>query len=394
MTKKVLQFCENRQIVYWHLASGHVECYDKNKRLSNVVYRAGLDKKRPEITGYREDIKMAKKMGGSGAMTIHDVARELGVSGSTVSRAISGKGRIGKETREKILDYISKNGFYPNASAQSLAQSRTYNIAVILPQVEDMVDMPFFHTCMFGVGEVTLANEYDMMVLITTGRDTRQLERLINNHKVDGMILTRTYQEDNFARFLKGNQMPFVTIGSLKDSEVIQVDHNHFEACRELTGILLSKGMKRIAYLGGDTAQVVNQNRYEGYVHAYLDTGSEVENAIVYKDLESQMTIERAAMELVRENVDCILCQDDTICDIVMAKLKKEKVRVPSQIRVASCYSSSFLERCPVPVTALKFDIMELGRKACQILINHIEGKEVPMKTLLEYEVVLKESTK
>lgn len=71
--------------------------------------------------------------------TIHDVARELGVSTSTVSRSISGKGRIGKDTRERVLKYIGESGYYPNAVAQSLAQSKTNNIGVILP----MISTPF-----------------------------------------------------------------------------------------------------------------------------------------------------------------------------------------------------------------------------------------------------------
>ena len=82
--------------------------------------------------------------------TIQDVAKELGVSTSTVSRAISGKGRIGKETRERVLKYIEENGYYPNAAAQSLAQSKTNNIAIILPEVDTLVEMPFFHTCMYA----------------------------------------------------------------------------------------------------------------------------------------------------------------------------------------------------------------------------------------------------
>ena len=97
-------------------------------------------------------------------MTIHDVARELGVSASTVSRAISGKGRIGEATRERIRNYIDEHGFYPNAAAQSLAQSKTNNIAIILPEVKALVDMPFFHTCMYGVEEVAQANDYDVIV--------------------------------------------------------------------------------------------------------------------------------------------------------------------------------------------------------------------------------------
>ena len=145
--------------------------------------------------------------------TIHDVARELGVSASTVSRAISGKGRIGKSTRERILRYIDENGYYPNAAAQSLAQARTSNIAVILPEVNTLVDIPFFHTCMYAVEEVAQANDCDILVVITNGKDVRPLERLIMNRKVDGMILTRTYDNDCFVPILKEKQIPFVTIG-------------------------------------------------------------------------------------------------------------------------------------------------------------------------------------
>lgn len=76
--------------------------------------------------------------------TIQDVGRELGVSTSTVSRSISGKGRIGKDTRERVMRYINENGYYPNAAAQSLAQSKTNNIGLILPEVDTLVDMPFF----------------------------------------------------------------------------------------------------------------------------------------------------------------------------------------------------------------------------------------------------------
>ena len=73
----------------------------------------------------RRDEGMNNNSGNDKTMTIHDVARELGVSASTVSRAISGKGRIGAATRDRILDYIEEHGFYPNAAAQSLAQSKT-----------------------------------------------------------------------------------------------------------------------------------------------------------------------------------------------------------------------------------------------------------------------------
>ena len=328
------------------------------------------------------------------AKTIHDVAKELGVSASTVSRAISGKGRIGEATRNRILEYIEEHGFYPNAAAQSLAQSRTNNIAIILPEVKTLVDMPFFHTCMYGVEEVARANDYDIIVVITNGRDTRPLDRLILNRKVDGMILTRTYENDFFAHFLKERQIPFVTVGKMEDEGIIQVDHDNAGACRELVSILFSKDIRRIAYLGSNMEQMVNRCRFEGYEEAYKRTGRRMENDIVYTNLTGKVLVEKAVDELLHKGVDCILCQDDFICDIVVRKLAKEEIDIPNQMKVASCHYSRILENYPVTITSLKFDIMELGRRACRLLLDRINDKQIPDMTLLDYEIILKESTK
>ncbi len=78
-------------------------------------------------------------------LTIGDIAEELGVSKTTVSRAISGKGRIGEKTREKVLRYIKEHDYRPNVIAKGLAQSRTYNIGLVIPGSYHLVELPFFH---------------------------------------------------------------------------------------------------------------------------------------------------------------------------------------------------------------------------------------------------------
>ena len=327
-------------------------------------------------------------------LTIHDVARELGVSASTVSRAISGKGRIGEATRKRILEYIEERGFYPNAAAQSLAQSKTNTIAIVLPEVKELVDMPFFHTCMYGVEEVAQVNEYDIIVVIANGTDTKPLERLILNRKVDGIILTRTYEDDCYARYLKERQVPFVVVGRTRETDVIQVDHDNTGACRELVTVLFSKGIQQIAYLGGNMEQMVNISRYEGYLDAFRKSGRKLDTDIVYTNLTSKVLVEKAVDELLQRKVDCMLCQDDFICDEVVRKLARQQVDIPKEMRVASCHYSRVLENYPITITSLKFNIMELGRRTCQVLLDMINDKIVPDMTLLDYEIILKESTK
>ena len=327
-------------------------------------------------------------------ITIHDVAKALGVSASTVSRAISGKGRIGEGTRRRVLQYIDENSFYPNASARSLAQSKTYNIAIIMPEVKDLVDMPFFHSCMHGAEEAAQLNDYDLLVVTTDGGNTKPLERMVNNRKVDGMILTRLYKHDAFVAYLKSAGIPFVAIGNSDDKDIVTVDHDNYGACRELVALLLSKGIKRVAYLGGGLNQTVNEKRYEGYVDGLKDAGKKPEKSIIYTDLVTRIQVSKAVEEILKTGADCILCQDDYICDEVVHHLAEKGIKIPKQMKVASCHHSKLLDNYPVTITSLKFDTMEIGRRACQTLLSMISGEDVPKNTVLDYEINLKESTK
>ena len=87
-------------------------------------------------------------------ITISDIAEALGVSKTTVSRAISGKGRIGEETRKKVLDYIEKCDYKPNVIARGLAQSKTFNLCVVMPGNYAIVDLPFFQEVIAGIQEI------------------------------------------------------------------------------------------------------------------------------------------------------------------------------------------------------------------------------------------------
>ena len=96
--------------------------------------------------------------------TIDDIARELGVSKTTVSRAISGKGRIGQATRERVLAFIKEHDYRPNVVARGLAQRKTYNIALLMPKDYVATEFLFFKDCMNGICEVASEYNYDIII--------------------------------------------------------------------------------------------------------------------------------------------------------------------------------------------------------------------------------------
>ncbi|WMC93755.1 LacI family DNA-binding transcriptional regulator [Kineothrix sp. MB12-C1] len=341
-----------------------------------------------------KSVGIAKREEITGKLTIKDVAESLGVSESTVSRAISGKGRIGEATRKKVFDYIEKHNYMPGINSNGLISGRTHNIAWVMPGDCDTVEIPFFQHCMLGLLEVVETFSYHLIVTVSGWSDISHLEHLVNNRKVDGVVLARTNVDDLAIKFLKEKGIPFLTIGSYDDNEVIQIDHDHRSACEELTSMLLLKGYQRVGLIGGSRKLIVNLNRYQGYADALTKVGKVPNSSLIYMDVENYVAAEIAVEELLRKEVECILCMDDAICLYVLNKLHKEMIEVPRHMKVSSFYNSNLLESHIPAVSSIEFDARELGRNAGKILIDYMEGKAVETKNLLGYEIGLKESTK
>lgn len=327
-------------------------------------------------------------------ITIADVAEALGISKTTVSRAISGKGRIGEATRQRVLTYIEEHDYKPNVIAKGLAQSRTYNLCVVMPGSFALVDMPFFKDAMTGIQEISEMMEYDILLCIGQQNNLANLDRIISNHKVDGVILLRTFLYDQQIELLQEKGIPFVTAGSTRYKNVVQIDFDHESACYELTSILLMRGNKKIALLGGDEQIMANQNRFLGYKRALEKQKLTIDENVIFNNLDTRIQIEQAVGLALAKKADCILCMDDAICSEVLRKLRQEKIKVPEQVRIASFHNSSVLENNVPSITSLDFDSQKLGIAACRNLLAQIEGEDVPKRTLLPYEVILKESTK
>ena len=267
---------------------------------------------------------MNKSSDSKQSINIGDIAVALGISKTTVSRAISGKGRIGAETRGKVLRYIEEHNYRPNVLARGLANNKTYNIALVLPAEFSKFEQPFSRESLSGVYDTAVKCDYDVVIVIAQQNNVEPVRRLLENRKVDGFILFQTTENDGVIPYLKENNVPFVLMGTVDDPDVKQVDNAQMTACQELTSLLLLQGMKRIALLGGNMLNVVNKNRYEGFKKACDNLGYKMDKSLTFLGLENDILINRAAADAIGRGAECIVCMDDMICTEVLKYVDKQ----------------------------------------------------------------------
>lgn len=327
-------------------------------------------------------------------ISISELAQRLDTSITTVSRALSGKGRVSEKTRNRILNYIEENNYIPNIHRQKNIEERTRTICVTLPGEEDFAEMPYFQKILLSIYDYLQARDYQVIIIKIKADEIAPLKKIIARNKVDGVILTRTIEDGMAIKYLQKERVPFVVIGSYDDENVYQVDVEQENACKELTSILIRMGMRKIALFCADMKHVVTQNRYHGFVKAFQENNLSVDTSLIFDEVGYQVVADKVIEDMLKEQVECIVCMDDNICLNVLNKLRRENVSIPEDMKVASFYNSRLLSNYYPPITCLDFDIKELGMTAAKMLLDLLDGKRTSKRIQLGYQVMLKNSTK
>lgn len=183
---------------------------------------------------------MAEMQGDS--ISIEEIAKALGVSKTTVSRALSGKGRISEATRSRVRAYVASTGAAPTVRARWTEKTATHNLTMIIPPHFVHLDLPFLRKCMGGISMMAAQRGYDLLLCYASASDTSQLERQLSNHKTDGVILSRAMEDDPCLDLLQQYHVPYVVIGRCEDTSIPQVDNDQVGASYEMTRLLLRLG--------------------------------------------------------------------------------------------------------------------------------------------------------
>ena len=326
-------------------------------------------------------------------LTIDDIAAELGVSKTTVSRAISGKGRISKATRDRILAYIKKANYRPSAAAKGLAESKTYNVALVMPRSLFKLDIPFVRKSMTAICEEAFLQDYNILLCLSTDDNPATLLRTLDNRKVDGVILSRTVENDPLVDILCQRDIPFATMGSLsadaKGKATVEADHDQVGGCCAFATAFLRDSTDKVGILGNDPNYIVNQSRLQGVRQAVASLRLPAENVYIRHNIDSPTACAEATDELIALGVRRFIAMDDEICANMLLHLHQRGMTIPAEIQVGTLIDSERLSPLTPAVPALKFDAAELGRVACRELLHYLRGEDFVRDPTLGYRILM-----
>lgn len=327
-------------------------------------------------------------------MTMDEIAAKLGVSKSTVSRALSGKGRIGEETRRKIIDFASANGQTASAERNSFrTMKQTGNLGVVLPADAYVSGSAFFHECLLGICDYANNMDYNVVLTTSTANDISGIHDLVERGKVDGIILTRAIENGQDIDYLTEIGFPCALTGTAPSKGIIQVDSDNEMAAETLTSMLIGKGYRKFALLVDEMDFNVNRQRHDGFCRAVTKAGLSLEKQLIYKASPKMEVHDIEIDEILNHKVECIVCGDDTLCTRMMSKLQAEGYRIPMDVAVASLYNSPSLNCFTPSVTTVNISAKQMGNLVCKQLINNLTGRDYQVRTIMDYEILVRRST-
>jgi len=336
------------------------------------------------------------------AITIKDIAKALGLSTSTVSRAMRDSYEISAETKQRVLEYAKEFNYRPNPIALSLKEKRSRSIGVIVCEIANS----FFSQAINGIESVAYNKGYN--VIISQSHESYEREVLdlqfLASRSIDGLLISVSTETKNIEHLQKlhNKGLPIVFFDRIvSDIHTHKVIVDNFTGSYNATKHLIEKGYKRIANLTNAEGLFITQDRVLGYKKALKDAGLPVnEQLIKYCDHGGliQAEVDAAMNDLLsyKNKPDAIFATADKLTTGCLQYFKKNKITVPKDIGLLGFSNSDLTELLNPALTIVKQPAFEMGEKAMQLLMQIIESKR-PVKEFetvtLNTDLVVRDST-
>jgi DNA-binding LacI/PurR family transcriptional regulator len=334
----------------------------------------------------------------SGQVTIKDIARELGISPSTVSKALKDHPDINAETKRKVKDLAKELKYKPNLIALSLLESQTKTIGLIIPQVVHY----FFSSVISGIEDVLDEKGYFLMVCQSNESYEKEVKNAyaLLSSRVDGVLASvskETMDLSHFANFLESN-IPVVFFDRLPenlDADCVLIDD--FEAAFMATEHLIHAGCKRIAHFGTHQHLRIGQERLKGFREAVSKYKIPVIEEFIFL-CDTREEAQRISRNLMKSHnpPDGIFAVNDLTALGAMEGIKASGFKVPGDVAVMGFTNDYFSTICEPTLSTVEQNGFAMGKKAANMILERLHSLEdlTPRKEIVPTQLVTRASTR
>jgi LacI family transcriptional regulator, repressor for deo operon, udp, cdd, tsx, nupC, and nupG len=326
---------------------------------------------------------------------IGDVAARAGVSTATVSRTLATPDRVTPKTREAVMKAVRETGYVLNIAARNLRTSRSHAVLAVLPDASNT----FFSQVLRGISDTLHQHGYSLVIADTANDPARERDHaeFIRGGRVDGVLLLNGRLLPSPAG-KRGHAVPTVSLCErIPGSRLPHVETANREAARAMTEHLLTLGHRRIGYLCGPPANILEHDRFAGYGDALAAAGIALDPQLV---LAGDFTIaagEAAAgtyLALARLPDAVFACNDAMAMGLIRG-FTAAGVAVPAEISIAGFDDIEFAAAYNPALTTVRQSRGEIGARAAAMLVDLMQGNKVASREIrLSAEVVMRDSTR
>lgn len=320
-------------------------------------------------------------------VTIKDIARELGISPSTVSRALKDHPDISIATKKAVNELADKLNYQPNIVALNLRQKKTNTIGVIIPEIVHF----FFSTVISGIEDVAYQGGYNVILAQSNESYQREMTdmKALFNSRVDGMLLSLSRETTNYDHIesIISKGVPIVFYDRMyKNPNTSNVIVDDYLGAKEAVSHLIDQGCKRIAHLEGTSKLLISEDRLRGYQDALKENNIEFNKDLIIDcpdgNFEEGKKMTKKLLEMSKPP-DAIFANNDPLAMGAMMAIKESGLKIPDDIAIVGFSNWFFGELMEPSLTTVDQPGFEMGQEAARLLIKQIEMKE---KDLEDYK--------
>ncbi len=331
-------------------------------------------------------------------LTLEDIAKQAGVSRSTVSRVVNNHPNVSDKVRKHVLEVIQTTGFHPNAAARTLASQRSWTIGLLLPHsVSFFFTDPYYPHLTKGVAQACNQYGYTLALFLVSNKDDEEqiFPRILRRGLLDGIIIqSGHYGDQTIIGRMVDAKKPFVVAGRpFRSDNVSFIDVDNLKAACGAVEHLIRLGYRRIATITGPNASTVGIDRKEGYLNALRAHHLEVDPALIVEGDFTEASGYAAMQALLPLRPAAVFTASDIMAIGAMRAAQDAGYHIPADIAFIGFDDLPLASLSSVPLTTVRQPVVQFGVKAVEVLLDLIEnGIEPPRHVVMDTELIVRET--